>query len=150
MYRERLQDAEGLRAVVASKRNIGECLDYFGIRRGGKSYQVFRDICAEYGIELNFPDAYASTRLVPNSEIFIEDSPYVNNRVELKKKALRAGYLENECYICHLGPVWNGQPLVLQLDHINGKNNDHRPENLRILCPNCHTQTETYAGKRRE
>lgn len=42
---------------------------------------------------------------------------------------------------------WQGQKLVLQLDHINGKNNDHRIENLRFLCPNCHSITETYAGK---
>lgn len=38
--------------------------------------------------------------------------------------------------------------LTLQLDHINGKNNDHRIENLRLLCPNCHSITETYAGKK--
>ena len=43
--------------------------------------------------------------------------------------------------------VWLDEPITLQLDHINGINNDHRIENLRILCPNCHSQTSTYAGK---
>lgn len=38
-------------------------------------------------------------------------------------------------------------PLTLQLDHINRVNNDHRLTNLRFLCPNCHSQTDTYAGK---
>lgn len=150
MYKERLNDVEGLRAVVASKRNIGECLDYFGITRSGKTYKTFRAICAEYGIELNFPDAYTPSNKIPNSEIFVEDSPYIKNHIPLKKRALAAGYIENKCSICSLGPEWNGKPLTLQLDHINGKNNDHRPENLRTLCPNCHTQTETYAGRRRE
>ena len=42
---------------------------------------------------------------------------------------------------------WLGNPLALQLDHINGVNNDHRLTNLRFLCPNCHSQTDTYAGK---
>jgi hypothetical protein len=42
---------------------------------------------------------------------------------------------------------WNGQPLKLQLDHINGINDDNRLENLRFICPNCHSQTITYAGK---
>jgi 5-methylcytosine-specific restriction endonuclease McrA len=43
-----------------------------------------------------------------------------------------------------------GKPLSLHLDHKNGKNNDHRIENLRFLCPNCHSQTATYAGKNKK
>lgn len=48
------------------------------------------------------------------------------------------------CAICGQEPFWNGESLELQLDHINGINTDNRLENLRILCPNCHSQTETY------
>ena len=43
--------------------------------------------------------------------------------------------------------IWNDKKLSLQLDHINGDNSDNRLENLRFLCPNCHTQTETYCSK---
>ena len=50
------------------------------------------------------------------------------------------------CTICRINE-WQGQPLTLHLDHINGINNDNRFENLRLLCPNCHSQTETY-GRR--
>lgn len=46
-----------------------------------------------------------------------------------------------------MGPSWNGQPLVLQLEHKNGINNDNRLENLAFICPNCHSQTPTYAGR---
>ncbi len=54
-----------------------------------------------------------------------------------------------ECYICkNLGFHLN-KPLNLQLDHINGISNDNRLENLRWLCPNCHSQTENYAGRNR-
>ena len=151
MYKTQLSNVDALRELVAEKRNIGSCLDALGIRRSGKSYQTFREVCEAHGIDLDFPEAYASTRMVPNSEIFVENSKYTNNRIELKKKALRAGYLpDNSCSICSQGPVWNGKPLVLQLDHINGINNDNRPENLRLLCPNCHTQTDTFAGKKRK
>ena len=55
--------------------------------------------------------------------------------------------LEYKCAECGNRGEWLGKPLSLQLDHINGKNNDHRIENLRFLCPNCHTQTDTYSGK---
>lgn len=49
--------------------------------------------------------------------------------------------------MCENIGVWNGKKLSLQLDHINGDHSDNRLENLRFLCPNCHTQTETYCSK---
>lgn len=54
-----------------------------------------------------------------------------------------------KCEECGQGEVWNGKPLTLQLDHIDGDSDNNRRDNLRILCPHCHTQTETYgnAGK---
>jgi hypothetical protein len=55
--------------------------------------------------------------------------------------------LTEKCEICEIGSSWNNKPLVLQLDHINGINNDNRLENLRLLCPNCHSQTDTFSGK---
>lgn len=61
---------------------------------------------------------------------------------------MRVGLLPDKCAICDLGPEWNGLSLTLQLDHINGKPKDNRIENLRLLCPNCHSQTETFAGRR--
>ena len=51
------------------------------------------------------------------------------------------------CANCGNIGEWNGQSLTLQIDHINGINNDNRKENLRWLCPNCHSQTSTYTGK---
>ena len=56
--------------------------------------------------------------------------------------------LEYKCSICGNNGVYMEKPLTLQLDHINGVNNDNRLENLRFLCPNCHSQTETFSGKK--
>lgn len=50
---------------------------------------------------------------------------------------------------CGLGPIWNSEVLTLQLDHKNGNPFDNRLENLRFLCPNCHSQTETFTGKKK-
>jgi hypothetical protein len=51
------------------------------------------------------------------------------------------------CMLCGQGPIWNGKPLRFQIDHENGDSRDCRRENLRKICPNCHTQTDTYAGR---
>lgn len=81
-------------------------------------------------------------------DILVENSSYYNSH-GLKNKLLKSNILKYECQICAI-KEWNGQELSLQLDHINGKSNDNRLENLRFLCPNCHSQTETYAGKKKK
>lgn len=63
------------------------------------------------------------------------------------RRALLASGKKYICDICGMGPAWNGQELVLELDHINGNRRDDRALNLRFLCPNCHSQTPTFRGR---
>jgi hypothetical protein len=68
----------------------------------------------------------------------------------IKKELIKHNILKEVCYVCGQLPMWCDKKLVLVLDHINGICNDYRIENLRLLCPNCNSQTDTFAGKNRK
>lgn len=68
------------------------------------------------------------------------------SRNHVKIRLIRAGILENRCEECGLSE-WRGKALSIHIDHINGVKDDHRLENLRMLCPNCHSQTDTYGAR---
>jgi DNA-binding CsgD family transcriptional regulator len=64
----------------------------------------------------------------------------------LKLRLLRAGLKSRSCECCGIAD-WRGEPITLALHHVNGVRNDNRLENLQLLCPNCHSQTDTFAGR---
>lgn len=80
--------------------------------------------------------------------VFVEDS--TASQQTLRRWYRKGNYTPYQCSICHLEPIWQGKPLTLILDHINGINNDDRLENLRWVCPNCNQQLETTNGKNRK
>lgn len=90
--------------------------------------------------------AYSDHRL---SKRTLDDYFCANSKVSrsaVRNLIIKNQLLDYKCNACGIHE-WNGQSLSLQLDHINGENNDHRLENLRFLCPNCHSQTPTFCGK---
>lgn len=68
---------------------------------------------------------------------------------KLKNKLIKEGIKENKCEECNTNE-WMGKPLNCELDHIDGDRTNHSLENLRILCPNCHSQTPTFRAKNRK
>jgi transposase len=67
-------------------------------------------------------------------------------RSHLKLRLIAAGLLQTACYECGISE-WRGQALSLALHHVNGRGQDNRLENLQLLCPNCHSQTENFSGR---
>ena len=88
-----------------------------------------------------------NSRKIELNEILTNNSTYTNTH-GLKLRLVKENMLEYKCVKCGNNGKWNDEKLSLQLDHKNGNRNDNRIENLRILCPNCHSQTKTYAGKK--
>lgn len=75
----------------------------------------------------------------------VERSTY--DRGKLKQRLYAAGIKARRCELCGLGEVWRDRHISLILDHINGVADDHRIENLRILCPNCAATLDTHCGR---
>lgn len=82
---------------------------------------------------------------IPLKEILEGKYPqYQSNK--LRSRLIEEGYKDRRCECCN-NTEWLGKPISLEVDHVNGISTDHRLNNLKILCPNCHAQTETYRGK---
>jgi len=98
------------------------------------------------GLKCNTPKNELKT--IPLEEILEGKHPYYQT-FKLNKRLLKNNILENKCSVCGISE-WNGSPIGMHLDHINGISTDHRIDNLRMLCPNCHSQTDTYCGKNKK
>lgn len=84
-------------------------------------------------------------RKIDLSDILAGNQPqYQSNKLRLR--LLEEGVKEHKCELCGISE-WLGHPAPLELDHIDGVRHNHKLENLRLLCPNCHSQTDTYRGK---
>ena len=145
----KLKTKEELEKIINESKTLAEVmykLGYSGNR--GNSIKGLKNYLDELNIDYSkyTNNFYAYSH--PQNElkdILVENSSY-SNMTRLKKRIINAGLLKNECHICGINE-WQNKPLVLQLDHINGNNRDNRIENLRLLCPNCHSQTDTWCGK---
>lgn len=152
MNNKRSWTIDDLGEAVKVSDSFAEVLRLLGLRTAGgnfgnvKKHIKLNNISTEHFTRKRVLEALKPFKAIHLSEILIENSTYKNNQ-RLKIKLIEAGILEDVCCKCGQGPVWNNAPLVLQLDHKNGTHNDNRIENLRILCPNCHTQTDSFCGK---
>jgi Zn finger protein HypA/HybF involved in hydrogenase expression len=136
-----------------------QVLRNLGLAKSGSAYTAMKRRVESLGLDpLSIKGkAWAAGTKRPNqgfpatplSEILVEESPWKGNAAGVKRKLLAAGMMVDECVECGLGSEWNGKPITLHLDHENGCSRDYRIENLRILCPNCHSQTPTYGNKKR-
>lgn len=136
--------------LVSNSESISEIARKLGYKsKGGGVTKLIKDRIQELNIDTTHFSRYSkgstSTKNRPLEEILVENSTYLNN-TSLKKRLLDAKLIDYRCNICGIYE-WNNAPLSLQLDHINGNNKDNRIENLRLLCPNCHSQTDTFSGR---
>ncbi|MFF7437165.1 HNH endonuclease [Streptomyces sp. NPDC008122] len=147
---------EVLEEAVGASTSLGDVLRRLGVELvGGQHTHIGRRIKA-YGIDTShFASSTWTERMRYNQrrrtpqEVLVRDTSTRPRRVQssrLKSALLETG-VEERCAPCDVGTTWLGQTLPLEVDHIDGDWRNNQPENLRLLCPNCHSTTDTYRGR---
>ncbi len=128
----RRHDWAAIRGYYEAGHSLAECEARFGFSRQTWFEAVKRGDIVPRPVAMSIEALLASPR----------------SRNHLKSRLIAAGLLEERCSSCGIVD-WLGARLALELHHVNGIGNDNRLENLTLLCPNCHSQTESWGGRNR-
>lgn len=141
------------RDIVKLSDSIGKALKYFNLENKGRNNETLKRRCIEQLVDISHwklgPGSNKGRKFnkekISSEKILVENSTF--NRTHLKERLIKEKIIDYKCRDCGNEGWWNNKPLSLQLEHINGISNDARVFNLCFLCPSCHSQTDTYAGK---
>lgn len=137
--------------AVKNNYSVSSCLSSLNLSPTGANYRGFYKFQKENNIDISHFTGQGHLRgkthsynTIPLSDILVKDYNYSSNR--LRKRLISEGLKEHKCECCGLAE-WLGEPIPLELDHVDGDHYNNTLENLKILCPNCHAKTPTYRGK---
>lgn len=141
---------EEFEEALAESESIADVIRYLNLNVNRQHYEEVKYSATQWGLELPVWDQTKSTQWANLKNTISDDDwfqPGTRRTGKDSKKRLYRSGVKEECAECGLGPEWNGKPITLQLDHIDGDRFNNAKENLQILCPNCHAQTETFGNK---
>ncbi|MDO8569356.1 MAG: HNH endonuclease signature motif containing protein [bacterium] len=156
MNRKRKWTSDQLKEAVKGSGSVRQVLAKLGLREAGGNYYQIRKYINELGLEikhfhgmtwnkgLKLPGRY----LYSMTDLLIADSSYQS--FKLKQRLFHDGIKKPQCEECGWCEKSPDGRVPLELDHINGNNRDNRLENLRVLCPNCHSLKPTHRGRNRK
>jgi hypothetical protein len=151
--RSRKWDGKELKAAVVSSRSIRQVLQKLGLAAAGGNYVQIQSAIREYALDVSHftGKGWSRGRLIPREPVFPIQALLVKNGTfqshKLKKRLFSEGIKKPQCELCGWSKKAPDGRLPLELDHINGDRFDNRLENLRILCPNCHSLQPTHRGR---
>lgn len=143
---------DNLLPIIKESRNWADVCRALGIKPATGSQTHIKTRCVKLDIDFSHFTGCAwnkggvAVNRRPIQFYLVNHGPFVRSDY-LKKRLISEGIKKPSCEACNR-TEWMGKKIPLELDHINGCHEDNRPENLRILCPNCHAQTPTYCNRR--
>ena len=143
-------DAEFIEAWTTSG-SIRQVLGKIGLVEAGGNYACAKRKAETLGLTKehmhgqSWLKGRSHTHTTKPIEYYLTENSYHQSH-KLKLRLISEGLKEHKCEGCGI-TEWNGEPTPIELDHIDGNRYNNTINNLRILCPNCHAQTETYRGK---
>ena len=138
-------DDQLIEAVKASTRLI-EVASKLYSTYAGSHYSTIKQHISRLNLDCSHFSNITPKRVKLDQDLFVVAS-FTGNLKRIRARLKEIGYI---CEECGNPGIWNKRDLVLQMDHRNGDRNDNRLENLRWLCPNCHSQTPTFGSKNRK
>ena len=151
--RHRSWDTEQLKKAVADSTSKRQVLQKLGLAEAGGNYEQIKKYITEYKLDTKHftGPAWSKGKTLPKrpvialKKILIDDSTYQSYK--LKQRLFDVRLKEQKCEECGWAKKSIDGRIPVELDHINGKHNDNRIENLRVLCPNCHSLKPTHRGR---
>lgn len=144
--KKRKYNVEEVKALSKISKNYSDILKKLGMSISGGSFKSLKYFMEENNIKIiNYKTGNTGGWNKEPIDKLLVKNKYVKS-YNLKNRLIKLGIKKWKCEICGI-EEWNGKIAPLELDHINGINTDNRIENLRIICPNCHAQTDTNSGK---
>ncbi len=140
---------EELETAVRESTNYSSVLRKLNLVISGNTHNVIKKYMMKFGIDFSHFKKFKNHNFHPRWTI--ENALVIDSEIcqpNLRRLILREKLLSYKCERCGNDGFHNGEKLSLQLDHENGIRTDNRLENLRWLCPNCHSQTPTYSRSR--
>ncbi|HEV8420926.1 MAG TPA: HNH endonuclease signature motif containing protein [Actinomycetota bacterium] len=138
--------------AVKASRSFAQVLAKLRIRQGGGAQARLKRRVESLGLDTShfmgqgwrLGDERPTVPAVPLEQVLVIGR--LTQTSDLRRRLIQAGLKDAKCEVCGLD-TWRGNPIPLELDHVNGLRDDNRLSNLRLLCPNCHAQTPTYRGR---
>lgn len=142
-----------LKDAVKTSTSYRQVLSKLQLKEAGGNYECLKKAISELKLDIShFTGKGWNKNKITGPKRKVSEylsGTYPIQSHKLKLRLIAEGIFIRQCYKCHRNS-WEGQPIPLELEHINGDHLDNSLDNLTLLCPNCHAQTQTYRGKNKK